>query len=404
MEYKRNKVLPWITFAVSLIFSISYVVLIVALKVDLDININRISLITAGVTGLAAIVLALVTGRINKVCDPLFERTEAVSARYTVLAVILAMLPLALEVLFLYVVPDAEDLIDEYSAQVSLIITIITIYATGFPLLLLALRRVPKMKIEKRKPELSFLLISLLSMCGLCLIGTLIGLPFEFALTLPFQGDESSQNAIAEILSSTTLLERVAIIGIIGPLFEELLFRKLLVERTIKYGETFSIILSGFMFGLFHGNFQQFFFASLIGMLFAFIFIRTGNIIYPVLLHMTVNLTTSIVTASLYIKLLPYMDVIEDMDNLQDLPEDALMVFMVLIMWMLFLFLLAVTGITVFCVFNKRFKPYKAPGEPGTGKIVGTFVRSPMFWSFVVVCLGDFGTSYLPDIVNSIIN
>lgn len=401
MEYKRNAVMPWVTFAAALMYSISYVVLIVALKNDMDRTISLVSLFASGAFALAAIVLALITGKINKACDPLFERAEAVSARYTVLAVVISILPLIFELLMYAVIPNAEELIEEYPARMSLIITILTIYVTGAPVLFLALRKVPKMKIEKRTPTISFLFLCLMSMCGLCLIGTLIGLPFELVLTQPFEsGDEISQSNIAEIISSTTLLERVLVIGIIGPIFEELIFRKLLIERTIRYGETFSIILSGFMFGLFHGNFQQFFFATLLGMLFAFVFIRTGKIIYPILLHMTVNLTTSIVTASMYIKLLPYMDVIDDFEGL---PTDIRIVAVALVMWMMFLGIIAVTGIVLFCIFNKRFKPYKAPGEPATGKIIGKCVHSPLFWSFVVVCLADFGTSYLPDIVKTII-
>ena len=399
MEYRRNTVMPWVTFAASVLFTLSYVVMTVSLQNNLDRTFSIVSLLVTGVLSLAVIVLALITGKINKACDPLFERAEAVSARYTFLAVVIAVLPLLLQVLFFAVIPDAEELAQDYPARVSLIITILTIYVTGAPLLLLALRRVPKMKIEKRTPTFSFLFLCLMSMCGLCLIGVIIGLPFELVLTVPFQGDEPSQSNIAEIISSTTLIERVLVIGILGPIFEELIFRKLLVERTIKYGETFSIILSGFMFGLFHGNFQQFFFATLIGMLFAFIFIRTGNVIYPILLHMTVNLTTSIVTASMYIKLMPYMD---ELEHLEDLPADIQLTAVALVMWMLLLFAIAVTGIVLFCVFNNRFKPYKAPGEPRTVAIIGKCVHSPLFWSFVVICLGDFGASYLPDIVKTI--
>jgi len=401
MEYKRNAAMPWVTFAAALMYSISYVVLIVTLKDDLDRMVSIVSLFATGAFALVTIILALITSKINKVCDPLFERAEAVSARYTVLAIIVTVFPLILEVLMYAVIPDAEELAEEYPARISLIITILTIYVTGTPLLLLTLRKVPKMKIEKRNPTISFFFLCLMTMCGLCLVGTLIGLPIELVLTKPFEsGDEISQSNIAEIISSTTLLERVLVIGIIGPVFEELIFRKLLIERTIRYGETFSIILSGFMFGLFHGNFQQFFFATLIGMLFAFLFIRTGKIIYPILLHCTVNLTTSIVTASMYIKLLPYWDVIDDFE---ELPTDIQLVAIALVLWMMFLGMIAVTGLILYCVFYKKFKPYKAPDEPATGMIISKCVHSPLFWSFVVVCLGDFGTAYLPDIVKTII-
>jgi hypothetical protein len=151
------------------------------------------------------------------------------------------------------------------------------------------------------------------------------------------------------------------------------------------------------MFGLFHGNFQQFFFASFVGMLFAFVFIRTGRVIYTILMHMTVNLTTSVVTTTLYIKLLPYID---DADNLTEMPYDIQLLFLTLTFWMLLLGMIGVTGFILLIVFRKRFKPYKSPDEPSFGKIIGNSLSSPLFWCFIVIQMGQFASSYLPDIVD----
>lgn len=57
----------------------------------------------------------------------------------------------------------------------------------------------------------------------------------------------------------------LALISIIGPIFEEILFRKILIDKTIKYGARISIIISALLFGLFHGNVNQFFYAFLMG-------------------------------------------------------------------------------------------------------------------------------------------
>ena len=45
---------------------------------------------------------------------------------------------------------------------------------------------------------------------------------------------------------------------ICAPILEEYIFRKLIVDRTVKYGQGVAIVLSGLMFGLFHGNLNQF--------------------------------------------------------------------------------------------------------------------------------------------------
>ena len=43
------------------------------------------------------------------------------------------------------------------------------------------------------------------------------------------------------------------------------------------------------MFGLFHGNFGQFFYAFAVGSVFAYVALRTGGIRYTVVLHFLVN-------------------------------------------------------------------------------------------------------------------
>ena len=280
MDYKKNKVLPWATLAATVLFSVLYVFFIVGMSIDMDITLLRISALTALVLSILVIVLALVTARVNRIYDPMTERVEALNCRYTGFVVILAVLPIIFEVLLYAFIPDFEDFAENDPARASFLVTVVTIYLTGFPFLLLTLRKVPVMKIEKRRMGFSFFILCLAVTAGLCLAGVIIGLPIEMLLTEPFKSADSSDqiNHIAEIMQNSSFIDRVIVVGVLAPVFEELIFRKLLVSRTIRYGETFSILLSGFMFGLFHGNFQQFFFASFVGMLFAFVFIRTGSV------------------------------------------------------------------------------------------------------------------------------
>lgn len=63
----------------------------------------------------------------------------------------------------------------------------------------------------------------------------------------------------------------------------------------MKYGARISVFLSALMFALFHGNLSQFFYAFLLGGFFAVVYIKTGNIIYPIILHMAANLSGSVV-------------------------------------------------------------------------------------------------------------
>ena len=103
-------------------------------------------------------------------------------------------------------------------------------------------------------------------------------------------------NPINDVINNSGLVANLIIITTIAPIFEELIFRKLLIDRTIKYGGTISVLLSGLLFAFFHGNLNQFFYAFLLGGFFAIIYIKTGQIKYTIGLHMIINFIGSVVS------------------------------------------------------------------------------------------------------------
>ena len=70
-----------------------------------------------------------------------------------------------------------------------------------------------------------------------------------------------------------------------APIMEELLFRKALISHTIQYGEGISILLSGFTFGLFQDRLDRFATAFVLGIFLGFLYTKTGNITYTIILH-----------------------------------------------------------------------------------------------------------------------
>ncbi len=103
------------------------------------------------------------------------------------------------------------------------------------------------------------------------------------------------ENPVDDLMESMSPLVLLILTGLIAPVFEEWFFRKILVDRLVKYGEAAAILVSGLMFGLFHGNLDQFFYAFAIGSFFAYIYIRTGKIHYVMILHGLINITSSVV-------------------------------------------------------------------------------------------------------------
>ncbi len=176
---------------------------------------------------------------------------------------------------------------------------IIPMYVIGFPILALSLSKMDKVKIEKNKWHFGHYLLAVLLMYGMVGVGMIIGLICHFLVITPLGIPFSDSSALAELILNSNPIWRILTVGILAPIVEEMIFRKLLIDRVVKYGEWTAILTSGIMFGLFHGNFQQCFFAGLIGGLFAYIYIRTGKIWATMLLHATLNLMTSVVTVGL---------------------------------------------------------------------------------------------------------
>lgn len=105
-------------------------------------------------------------------------------------------------------------------------------------------------------------------------------------------------NPVEQVIENSSIYINLIIISIIAPIFEEFMFRKMLIDRTIKYGAKLSILLSALIFALFHGNLSQFFYAFLLGGFFAYVYIKTGRIIYPITLHIIINLFGSVIATA----------------------------------------------------------------------------------------------------------
>lgn len=81
----------------------------------------------------------------------------------------------------------------------------------------------------------------------------------------------------------------------IGPIFEEVLFRGLVysvAERGV--GGYAPAILSSVLFGLWHGQPVQMIYATVVGVALGLVYMKTKNLLYPILLHMLINLYSTL--------------------------------------------------------------------------------------------------------------
>ena len=86
--------------------------------------------------------------------------------------------------------------------------------------------------------------------------------------------------------------------GIIGPIFEEFLFRYDLIRRLEKFNSNkyVIILLSSVIFALFHTGITTIIYALIVGLINSYIYMKDKNIIKPIIIHISGNIFVNILT------------------------------------------------------------------------------------------------------------
>jgi membrane protease YdiL (CAAX protease family) len=318
------------------------------------------------------------------------NRIPAVGARYAAFCVVFLMIQFAVALLLRLTVPDV---VRAYKTSISYGLVVLAVDLIGFPFVWLLMSGIPKTKIEQHKLSFPEWFGFLCMTEGLMIAGSLIGNPIHTALTQPFSGD-SITNA-SNLMENSNVILRTLVVGIGAPVFEELIFRKVLIDRTVKYGEYISIVMSGVMFGLLHGNFSQFFFATFVGMLFAYVYIRTGRIRYTIFLHMAVNLSSALVLQTLLQKLL-------QANSTGDTHSAETAIYaLIALAWIGGVFAIAIIGIVklIKSLKRKRLKLKMMKGEPTHKEVRKLLLSDKALWLYLAMTILLFLDSYLPNII-----
>lgn len=201
-----------------------------------------------------------------------------------------------LALIFQFIVLRSVGIIDislYNNINVITILTSICNYILPLPIFLFLMRKLDSTTLPKQSLSVKTFILYLSITFTLLWIGNILGLIITSALGIAIQNDVS--NPIQNLINSTDIWLNLILISMIGPIFEEFLFRKVLIDRTIKYGAKVSIIISAVIFAFFHGNLNQFFYALLMGGFLAYVYIKTGKVTYTIILHMVINLMGSVI-------------------------------------------------------------------------------------------------------------
>ena len=168
------------------------------------------------------------------------------------------------------------------------LLSFVAIYCIATPIAFIALKPLPTANPNGGEMKIKHLIGAL---C-ICFAGMEIGSYFSniiITFTESITG-KTLVNPVESSLSTGNLMISALCVGIIFPILEELLFRKLLCGKLLPLGEKQAIIISAAIFGLIHGNLFQFAYAFLLGLIFGYVYVKTGKIIYTIIFHCIINL------------------------------------------------------------------------------------------------------------------
>lgn len=171
------------------------------------------------------------------------------------------------------------------------IIGIIVLYVIGLCLFKLIIKNIPNYKIEKGKISLKELVI-----CFLLQFSSILVMSVLTVILSKITGNEIG----GEIDALTPLM--LFQLLIFNPIIEEYVFRKLFADKLLKHGELLFMLTSSFCFSIVHGvslGIPQILYTFILGMIWSYVYIKSGNLLVPIILHSLSNLFGSVIIQSL---------------------------------------------------------------------------------------------------------
>ena len=234
-------------------------------------------------------------------------------------------------------------------------------YLIGVPVGLIFMNRTKVSKLAKS--NLSFLqFVAIFAVCiSFMYLGNIIGM-FITNLYSSVSGN-TVENPINNLIFGRSILLRIIIVSLIGPFVEELIFRKFIIDRLNIYGEKTAIFVSALLFGLFHGNLFQFFYAFFLGLIFGYVYLRYGKLLYTVLLHVIINFMGGVVSVFMLEKVGTDNLVNIASGDISSLTPEAMVGFTVYMFYVLILIVLFIAGLIIFFRNLKKIRFYSKERE-----------------------------------------
>ena len=270
-----------------------------------------------------------------------------------------------------------------------------TLYLIGIPLALLLARRISAMPPERGSMTVGRYLCIILICIFVMQLGNYVGMGIQWLMegvtgVMP-------DNPIEAFATDDSLLLRLLFLVILAPLIEEFIFRRTLIDRMRPYGEKLAVVTSALMFGLFHGNLSQMFYAFGLGLVFGWVYLRTGRLRYTIVLHMLINFFGGVVSVELYNWAGPGLDALQNWNgaNLSELSAMMTPGVIAMLLYSGALMSCAVAGLVLLIVKARRIRFEPMPLELPRGKRFSTVWINVGMILFILVCLASVVSTYV---------
>lgn len=275
------------------------------------------------------------------------------------------------------------------SMSANLIFSCLVTYGIGMPLIVVLAQGMQKDQIERHKMKWWQFVLAMIICYALVYVSNLLGTIFTTQIGA-LKGRPVDNNLIEYVTDGNMLINFVTMV-VVAPIVEEYVFRKVIVDRTVRYGQGVAVIVSGLMFGLFHGNLNQFVYAAVLGAFFAFIYVKTGNIKITIAMHAIVNFMGSMVAGFLF-RLLPYQELLDmtdeqsaDMGYLIELGKEHLVGWLLFGLYGILIITIVLIGIVLFFVSLKKFKLAPGREQIPRGKLPSVLFLNPGMLVYCIV-------------------
>ena len=252
-------------------------------------------------------------------------------------------------------------------------IQILSMYIIALPVFLLICRTGITKLTQERAAKLinqkahSFMSVEEFVVCffistALMILGGLVSNAFTGVLSGVL--GHTIENSTAELIEKTPIWLVILVAVIIGPIFEEFIFRKTMIDILGEFGRSYAIFVSAISFGLFHGNFSQVLYASLLGFVLGYVYVKTGKLIYTIIFHCAINLFTGVFAAYAtsgpaveeFLKIIEDETLIYDYEKLATLIEPYALQLIPYLIYSYVLMGLSIAGFVIFFILTLRRK------------------------------------------------